>query len=260
MVLSGIGRTVTDYITEFGAERFTTAFSPCADPYGCGNPALCEWPNNVLSIHTRVYDSGVIARSDQPVVHRVDPEELARCERLAARAGVIMGRHPVGMKSEADEPFHPYFQLASADAQGILPGAPKVVDAALVRKLFAHTIAPFDHVFVEPLREGGFFWKDARADVFEEEYSPEEWAEINPEKVLARWRELIRFFNECDELVQPSFASIGFNEYSPPEGANVLDETEPPGFEMKGSCLPRMPFAFTHAGSLVGLFGYVVWT
>jgi hypothetical protein len=34
----------------------------------------------------------------------------------------------------------------------------------------------------------------------------------------------------------------------------------PAGFEMRGSCLPRVAFAFTPAGSVVGLLGHVVWT
>lgn len=251
---------MTDIITEFGTERFAKAFAPCSDPYGCGDPEETDWPNNVLSVHTVVYDSGVIARRSDAVVHRVDAEELARCERLAKAAAKIMGKHPVGMKSEADDPFHPYFQVVSVDSKGAPPGAPKVVDAALVRKLFGHTIAPFDHVFVEPLREGGFFWKESESDVSEDEVSPKDWKSIGPEYVFGRWRELIRFFEESDELVLPSFAAIGFYEYKVPKGASVLDPAEPPGFEMKGSSLPRMPFAFTHAGSLVGLFGQVVWT
>lgn len=251
---------MTDIITEFGTEKFAKVFAPCTDPYGCGDPEETDWPNNVLSIQTVVYDSGVIARRSDTVVHRVDAEELARCERLAKAAASIMGRHAVGMKSEADDPFHPYFQVVNVDAKGAPPGAPKVVDAALVRKLFGQTIAPFEQVFVEPLREGGFFWKESESDVSEDEVSPERWQAIGPEHVLGRWRELIRFFEQSDELVLPSFAAIGFYEYSAPKGATVLDATEPPGFEMKGSCLPRMPFAFTHAGSLVGLFGHVVWT
>lgn len=251
---------MTDFITEFGTERFAKLFAPCADPYGCGDPAKTDWPNNVLSIHTLVYDSGVIARRSDSVVHRVDPEELARCERLAKAAASIMGSHPVGMKSEADDAFHPYFQVVSVDSRGAPPGAPKVVDAALVRKLFGQTIAPFERVFVEPLREGGFFWNESETEVYEDEVSPERWEAIGPEKVFGRWRELIRFFEDSAELVLPSFAAIGFYEYKAPEDASVLDETKPPGFEMNGSCLPRTPFAFTHAGSLVGLFGHVAWT
>jgi len=241
---------LTNYIKAFGTERFARIFAACTDRYGSGDPALTDWPNNVLSVNTVVYDSGTIARSNDSVVHRVDPQELARCERLAAAAAKITGRSPVGMKSEGDDPFHPYFQVVSVDAHGAPPGPPKVVDAALVRKLFGNTIAPFDHVFVEPLREGGFFWKENQSDDEDDD----------AEETYGRWRELIRFFTESDELVLPSFASIGFYEYKAPNGASVLDKTEPPGFEMKGSCLPRMPFAFTHAGSLVGLFGYVVWT
>lgn len=255
-----------DYITQFGTERFARIFSACCDPYGCGDPALSEWPNNVLSIHTHVYDSGVIARPTDSIVHRVDPDELARCERLAAAAASIMGSHPVGMKSEGGEPFYPYFQVVSVDAAGAAPGPPKSVDAALVRKLFGNTIAPFDHVFVEPFEEGCFAWREMQADLGDDEDDddddpdPEDDESIEREQVLGRWRELIRFFHESDELVHPSFAAIGFYEYKAPREASVLDASEPPGVEMKGSCLPRMPFAFTRAGSLVGLFGHVVWT
>jgi len=251
-----------DYITQFGTERFARIFAPCCDPYGCGDPARTEWPNNVLSIHTHVYDSGVIARATDSIVQRVDPDELARCERLAAAAAAIMGDFPVGMKSEAGEPFHAYFQVVSVDATGAPPGPPKLVDAALVRKLFGNTIAPFDQVFVEPFSEDGFAWKEMRADIGEEDddEDPDDDEVIEREKVVGRWRELIRFFRESDELVEPSFAAIGFYEYAAPRGAQVLDAKQPPGFEMKGSCLPRMPFAFTRAGSLVGLFGHVVWT
>jgi hypothetical protein len=195
-------------------------------------------------------------------VHRVDPEELARCERLATALGNIMNGHPVGMKSEADDPFYPYFQVVNADDAGAMPGPPKTVDAALIRSLFAETIAPFDHVFVEPLVEGGFFWREVTADLSDEDEDEDEDPEFDAEVAqrLSRWRELIGFLHGSDELVQPSFASIGFYEYKAPVGASVLSPTQPSGSEMKGSCLPRMPFAFTRAGSLVGLFGAVVWT
>ena len=253
---------MTTYITDFGTERFRRAFATCTDPYGCGDATRTEWPNNVLSIHTFVYDSGVIARPSDSVVHRVDPVELARCERLATALGNIMDGQPVGMKSEGDDPFYPYFQVVSVDVAGTMPGPPKTVDAALIRSLFAGTIAPFDHVFVEPLREGGFFWREVTSDLYDEDEAKEENPDFDAEVAqrLSRWRELMGFLHDSEELVQPSFVSIGFNDYEPPKGASVLGSNEPREFEMKGSCLPRMPFAFTRAGSLVGLFGAVVWT
>ena len=252
---------MTQYITEFGTERFRHVFANCTDDFGCGDPTRTEWPNNVLSIHTLVYDSGVIARTTDAVVHRVDPEELARCERLATALGHIMNDHPVGMKSEGNDPFYPYFQVVNADAAGAMPGPPKTVDAALIRSLFGGTIAPFDHVFVEPLQEGGFFWREVTSDL-DDDYEDDDDPEFSAEGAqrLSRWRELIGFLHGSEELVQPSFASIGFYEYKPPEGASVLNAAELAEFEMKGSSLPRMPFAFTRAGSLVGLFGSVVWT
>src|SRR5690606_35479213 len=95
-------RIVTDYIIEFGTEKFAKVFEPCIDAYGSGDPEETEWPNNVLSNQTVVYDSGVIARRSDSVVHRVDPEELARCERLAKAAASVLGSFPVGMKSEGN--------------------------------------------------------------------------------------------------------------------------------------------------------------
>ncbi len=250
-------------ITQFGTECFAPAFAPCKDNYGCGDASKQEWPNNVLSTRMVVYDSGLIAREGDAVIHRVDADELARCERLSRAAEEIMKGHCVGMKSESDDYFHPYFQAATVSPEGTPPGPPSEVDAALVRKLFAGTICPQDKVFVEPLIEGGFFWREATEpldELFEDDFDEEEWASINPTAVRARWRSLIRFFNDSDELLHPSFACIGFYEYSAPEGAEV-ESTEPRSDdEMAGSALPRFPFAFTPAGSVVGLFGSVTWT
>ena len=125
--------------------------------------------------------------------------------------------------------------------------------------MFAGTIAPFDAVFVEPMTQGGHFCEDACGeDLAEDDCEADEWERVL--QVRKRWDDLLRFFTTSDELVMPSFASIGFYEYAAPEGAHVMSLDEPPGVEMKGCCLPRMPFAFTKAGSLVGLFGHAVWT
>lgn len=237
------------YVTEFGEQRFAPVLAQCMDNYGIGDGAN-EWPNNVLSRQTVVYDSGVIARRGAPVVHRVDPDEFALCQRLAESAAEIMRGVTVGMRSEADDPFHPYFRVANVLDNDATSTPPEVVDRVLIRRLFGDTICPADAIYVEPLREGGYFWREIGEDNDDELAS-----------AFEAWRRLIRFFTETKELVHPSFACIGFGEYSPPEP----DETAVPsstisGFEMHGSCLPRLPFAFTRAGSLVGLFGQVVWT
>jgi hypothetical protein len=250
---------MTDYITEFGATRFASLFEPCTNTFGSGNPDLTDWPNNVLSVHLKVYDSGVIARGNEAVVHRVDPSELARCERLSAQALAIVGEHAVGMKSEGDDPFQAFFRVVSVNPDGVPPGPPSRVDARFVRELFAGTIAPFEPVYVEPMTQGGYFWGDACSeDLNEDDCDDEEWGRV--QQVRQRWQDLLHFFTTSEELVTPSFASIGFYEFASPPGADIVNADEPPGFEMKGCCLPRMPFAFTRAGSVVGLFGHVVWT
>jgi len=213
---------MTNYITEFGATRFSSLFEPCMNTFGAGKKALTDWPNNVLSVRLKVYDSGVIARGDAAVVHRVDPEELARCERLSAAALDIMGEHPVGMKSEGDDPFHAYFRVVSVSAEGVPPGPPSRVDASFVRELFADTIAPFEPVHVEPLKQGGYFWGDAWSeDVDEDDCDEDEWERV--QQARKRWQDLLRFFTTSEELVLPSFASMGFYEFASPEGADVAN-------------------------------------
>lgn len=240
------------YVTDFGEQRFAPALAQCMDNYTVGDDES-EWPNNVLSRQTVVYDSGVIARRGTSVVHRVDPDELALCQRLAGSAAEIMQGVSVGMKSEADDPFHPFFQVGNVSDNDTPGVAPAVVDSALVRRLFGGTICPADAIYVEPLREGGFFWAEIGHDADDDDEESE--------NVLDAWRRLIRFFTESKDLVHPSFACIGFGEYSPPKAdSTAVDSESIPGFEMHGSCLPRLPFAFTKAGSLVGLFGHVVWT
>lgn len=232
-------------ITTFGTEKYAETFEPCIDHYGPKAPKG-EWENNVLSSETVVYDSGVIAKKGIPVEHRVDRAELALCERLAAQASAIIGDAEVGMRSEGTDPFVPYYQVANVGSGG----APAVVDAALLRRLFGDTICPVDKVFIEPLVEGGFFWKELTDGVDQDDDS----------NIIGRWRKLISFFKSSPDLVHPSFACIGFYEYAAPEGATTASTEKPPGFAMHGSALPRLAFAFTHAGSVVGLFGHAVWT
>jgi len=237
---------MTTPITTFGTEKYREFFEPCIDHYGPKTPKG-EWENNVLSSQTVVYDSGVIAKQGVAVEHRVDPAELALCERLAAQASAIIGDAELGMRSEGTDPFVPYFQVANVGSGG----PPEVVDVALVRRLFGETICPVDQVFVEPLIEGGFFWKELTDGVEEDDDETD---------IIGRWRRLIDFFKSSPDLVHPSFACIGFYEYAAPEGAVAASTEKPPGFSMHGSALPRLAFAFTRAGSLVGLFGHAVWT
>jgi hypothetical protein len=232
---------MSDRITHFErSAKFEAMLAPCREHYDIGHPDLYEWPNNVISSRAVAYESGVIAREGEPIVHRVDPDELARCARLADAAAAIMQGHYVGMKSEADSHFTPWYRVANVGDE-----PPTSIDETFVRALFGGTICPLDPVVVEPMAEGTRFWGDAVTK------------NTDPQ-TLERWRALLAFFHQEPGLHKPTFACIGFNEYAPAKW--IEPEARPPGFEMRGSCLPRVAFALTEAGSVVGLFGHVVWT
>lgn len=223
-------------LTEFGVDpRWMAAFEPCMNDYDCGDRALYEWPNNVLSVKTVVYENGVISKQGEPVDHAVEPDELALCKRLSDAMHAFVADVLVGMKSEADVHWVPYFCATSAGSSEL--------DEASVRALFGGTIMPLDRVVVEPMEEAGSFWDDLCSG--------------EDEATLAAWRKLMSFVEAEPELQSGWFVQIGFYEY----GETLDFEGEPPaGYEMKGSCLPRMALALTKAGSVVGVFGHVVWT
>jgi len=214
------------------------AFEPCMDTFGSGDPALYEWPNNVLSTKTVVFDDGSIARGGTTSSRNVDPSELARCKALALELHNLVAKVHVGMKSEGNENWEPFFQAAEIGAP-----VPTALDEAAIRSIFGGTIMPIDRIVVEPLQEAGSWWKDMQSS--------------EDEATNAAWRKLIAFVAANPALHGAAFVQIGFYEY----GECIEFEGEPPdGYEMRGSSLPRLALAITEQGSLVGVFGYVVWT
>ena len=219
--------------------RFEAMLAPCTDHYGLGDPSRYEWPNNVLSVKTVVYEGGWIAREDDLVVPGWCPDELAACERLADEAAAILEGVPVGMGSEADTTFAPFYRVADRERGDV----PDSIDEGFVREMFGGTLSPWDPVVIEPLSEGGAWWAAMTGEG------------VDPTDV-ERWRALVTFLH--DGLFHPTFVSIGSFEYAP---ALPIPATERPEvFASRGSCLPRMAFAMTSGGSVVGVFGYVVWT
>jgi len=219
-------------------ERLMAALEPCMDHYGAGDPARYEWPSNVLSVNTVAYESGVIARRGEVIHHAVDPGEFALCRRLSAEMYSFLEGTFVGMKSEADTEWVPFFQVANVGAL-----VPQRLDENVVRARFGGTIMPIDRVVIEPLAEDGTFWRDVQAG--------------DDDAVVERWRQLISFVTSSPELHEGCFVQIGFYVY----GETIdFEGEEPPGYEMRGSCLPRLALAFTKRGSVVGVLGHVVWT
>src|SRR5262245_24669371 len=185
-------------ITHFdpAPDRFAV-LRPCIESGACGD-ADAEWPSNILSRHTVVYGSGVIARRGQPVRHNVDPIELELCKRLARDAGAQMRGVAVGMGSEGYDEFQEFFAAAN-----VHDPIPQRIDEKLIRVRFGGTVFPSATIAVEPLKEAGRWWRWVRDDVqsrSEGNYSGpedayEEWLSGHLEGRLRPWRALISWFN-----------------------------------------------------------------
>lgn len=228
---------ITDF--DLDAERLAV-IKECMQHYDVGN-ADAEWPNNIISRHTVVYRSGIIARrSEASVPHAIDQEELALCRRLAGEAITIMGDTPVGMGSEADDPFHDFFIPARVG----MP-CPTTIDEALIRSRFAYTIFPLATISVEPLDENGDWWSEVAADGAEAEAA-----------YLLPWRTLLQWFHQRREFITTAFVRIGDQQAL----WNLPPAAWPVGTESTGCVLPRLALGLTQNGSLVGLFGYSVQT
>jgi hypothetical protein len=208
----------------------------CMENYEVGDPQA-DWPNNVISRHTVVYGSGVIARRSVAVQHSVDPDELALCRRLATEVAELMADVDVGMGSESGDPFRAFYIAANGEKS-----APSAIDEALIRASFGDTIFPPIPITVEPISESGIWWSEVEFDGSESE----------PDYFVP-WRNMIRWFQGRQEFKDRAFIRIGDGEFVPPEQL-------PAGTEMAGCVLPRLALGLTHGGSLVGLFGHSVKT
>jgi hypothetical protein len=98
---------------------------------------------------------------------------------------------------------------------------------------------------VEPLAEAGVWWSEVLAD-----------GEGQPETYFAPWRALMAWFGRQDALRDTAFVRIGNVRALSELSAGQLPE----GTESVGCVLPRLALGLTTAGSLTGLFGYVVQT
>jgi hypothetical protein len=227
-------------ITEFAlSENKLFVLAPCTNPEG-GPEQDADWPNNILSTRTVVYESGKIARSGEGVHHIVDPDELALCRRLAREAAAIMTGVSVGMGSESTSHFGEFFVAADVDAP-----RPARIDEGVIRRAFGGTIFPPATITVEPLGESGVWWSEVLRD-----------GEGQPDAYFAPWRALAEWFRQRPELQDSAFVRIG--EY---EALLALSASDyPEGTESTGCVLPRLALGLTRAGSLVGIFGYVVQT
>jgi hypothetical protein len=185
-----------------------------------------DWPHNCLSIRTVAYSCGAICRAGDVLEHNHDPAELERCSCLSAEIAQLMSGMELGMGSEGGSCFHPFFVAANAGAT--VPGA---LDPDFIRKAFGGTIYPPAQIVVEPLEERGRWWQDVLLD------------STGAEAALARWRGMMRWFDE-----QPNFCASAF----------VMIGENPLGGDNHGCVFPRLALGLTEAGSLVGTGDCVV--
>lgn len=226
------------------SDRFDV-IKACTERYDVGS-ADADWPNNILSQHTVVYASGIMARAGDAIAPDVDAAELERCRTLAAAAKDIIGDIPVGMSSESEDEFSPFFICNRPNA-----AIPTAITADLIRDRFGGTIFPPATITTEPLEASGIWWDEVTEDA--EDFDDEDETAGD---YLAAWHRLIDWFASHAELSHATFVRIG-----DPEALEDLDpEDMPTGTEMPGSALPRMAIALTPQGSLLGLFGYTVQT
>jgi hypothetical protein len=218
----------------------------CTDHYDIGDPHA-EWPNNILSRETIVYESGVIARRGAVVRHEVDPDELDRVRDIAGGAARMLAGVEVGMGScGGPDPWHPFYVTANIGSIGSIGSS---IDEPMIRDRFGGTIFPAATVRIEPLSEQTRFWSDF-ADYHDDEGPAERG------RVLGAMRGVMRWLAGHDALVDRAFVMIGEAE----QLWSVPSAQYPPGTEMTGCVLPRLILGLTRAGSLTGVFGHTVHT
>jgi hypothetical protein len=214
------------------------AIKECMANYGIGE-AAAEWPNNILSTKTVIYQSGRIGRVGEIVSHSVDPDEFDLIRRLAHDVAKVMAGVSVGMGSEASDPFCEFYSAGNVGEEVLA-----CIDETLIRARFGGTIFPPATITVEPLAESGTWWDEVVADG------------EGDGRYLLPWRNMIHWFRTEPAFVGSAFVRIGDWEAL----HHVEKGAYPPGTETVGCVLPRLALGLTKQGSLAGLFGYTVLT
>jgi hypothetical protein len=216
------------------------SLTECLETYGivADDPQEIDWPHNVLSTRTVVYDCGAYGFVDQAFLHQHDPAEFALCQRLAAAAAALMQDQTIEMGDEGEHNLAPFYVMAN---QG--NPIPTAITEAVIRSAFGGTIYPQARITICPFQPGsGQWWKDLNYD----------YPEIDPEAIarrslsLAAWQRLIDWYQSHADLIQPVFVAI--------------DLCHTDGHENGGCVFPRLVLGLTKAGSLVGLSSCVVYT
>ncbi|MFW1858922.1 hypothetical protein [Acinetobacter defluvii] len=213
---------------EISQERIQV-LSECIQNYDVGREQD-EWPNNILSKQTIVYNDGTISKRNKPLDHTINSDELELCQKLSLEIANLMQNTEVGMGSNSGDYFQNFYiaQSQIAATQHITP--------ELIRDYFADTIFPLATITSEPLTINTTWWQEVEQDG--EESSPD----------------MISWFKAQKDFIACSFVRIG--------DAGLLEKINsddyPQGTIITGCVLPRLVLGLTKNGSLCGLFGFVV--
>ncbi len=208
------------------------SLTECLETYGVerDDSAGKDWPHNVLSTQTVVYDCGAYCRSGETIPHHHDPVEFKLCQDLAAEAAEIMQGIYIGMGDENDHELAPFYVVANQDQS-----VPTSITAQTIRSAFGGTIYPQARIEIYPLQTGSGQWWEYLSD-----------PEYTEPATQATWQKLIDWYQSQADLTNPIFVEIN------------LDTAD--GHDNTGCVLPRLVLGLTKAGSLVGLSSCVVHT
>jgi hypothetical protein len=215
------------------------SLTECLETYGieADDPAEIDWPHNVLSTRTVVYDCGAYCFVDQAVLHQHDPAEFALCQRLAAEAAAFMQDQTIEMGDEGEHDLAPFYVIAN-QGNPVLTA----ITEEVIRSAFGGTLYPQARITICPLQPGsGQWWESLTYPEIEPKYIAMQAAS------LAAWQRLIDWYRQQPELANAVFVTIDLDKFAD-------------GHENGGCVFPRLVLGLTKAGSLVGLSSCVVHT
>lgn len=220
---------------EISQER-TQVLLECMQNYDVGS-IQDEWPNNILSTQTIVYNDGTISKQNKQLQHTIRSDELALCQSLSLEIAHLMQNIEVGMGSNSGDYFQDFYIVQS------LTTSIERIKPELIRNSFADTIFPLATITVEPLTTHTIWWQEVEQDG--EESSPD---------YFQPWHNMMSWFKAQNDFIDCAFIRIG--------DANLLEKISndhyPHGTIITGCVLPRLAIGLTKNGSLCGLFGFVV--
>jgi hypothetical protein len=210
--------------------------SECIQNYNVGSDQD-EWPNNILSRFTQVYNDGTITKHPACLNHIIDENELALCQKLSAEISQIMDGVEVGMGSNSSDYFQAFYIVQSQNLNH------KKITEELIQQSFANTIFPLATIMVEPLTTNTLWWKEVEQD-----------GEESPPSYFKPWQNMLDWFVQQSDFIDSAFVCIGNASQ-----LEQIDRTDyPEGIVITGCVLPQLALGLTANGSLAGLFGYVV--